>query len=139
MSRTTHYINAVRLALPTDNPSPKINVFSMTKWVFLMANRYPGPLDGIPDDIVNQEYNHAISIICSNGHPSKFIQVLYATADNLLAAVKEQTMNSEDTITNRIVVKEEHRHNFCLCLIRDLFARSEQDGLIVSSEPGTSA
>jgi hypothetical protein len=139
MSRVNNYINAVRLALPTDNPVPKITVSTMTKWVFLMANRYPGPLDGIPDDIVNQEYNHAISIICSNGHPTKFIQVLYVTAENLLAAVKEQTTHTEDSLSNSVVLRGEHRHNFCLGLIRDLFAQFEQDGMSVANEPETHA
>lgn len=139
MSRVNNYINAVRLALPTDNPVPKITVSTMTKWVFLMANRYPGPLDGIPDDIVNQEYNHAISIICSNGHPTKFIQVLYVTAEHLLAAVKEQTNHTEDSLTNSVVLRGEHRHNFCLGLIRDLFAQFEQDGMSVANEPETHA
>jgi hypothetical protein len=130
MNRENAYINAVRLALPTDTRRPKITVANMRRWIYLMENRSTVSLERIPDDVITQEYARSITVICSTGHPTKFIQVLYDTAEDILSEIKSHTDDVEDSLVNSITKQGEKRHNFCMRLIRDLFERSSQDHLM---------
>jgi hypothetical protein len=97
---------------------------NLSEWITEMA--ISASWDSIPDDIVNREYNRALTAFRENGHPSTWI--INAIQESAIDALKQGQLISvriSDVRKNLQLNRYIAKHAFCLRLLRDLLEVSD--------------